>query len=107
MSEELPPELEERPDWGRRLVWAGGLLVVLVVAVLVASATVPRWWAHRVGDQVDGSITQGTLLGLVYGFVFTFVPIVAVVLILRWRRTWKTVVIRDLHRDRASRSRTS
>ena len=67
--------------------------VVLVVAVLGASATVPRWWAHRVGAQVDGSITQGTLLGLVYGFVFTFLPIIAFVLIIRWRRTWKTVVV--------------
>jgi len=80
------------PDWGRRLVWAGGLLVVLAVAVVVSSATVPRWWAHRIGDQVDGSITQGTTLGLVYGFVFTFLPIVAIVLILRWRRTWKTIL---------------
>jgi len=94
MSEELAPrELEEGPDWGRRLLWAGGLLAVLVVAVLVASATVPRWWAHRIGDQVDGSITQGTLLGLFYGFVFTVVPIALVVLILRWRRTWKTVAL--------------
>jgi glucan phosphoethanolaminetransferase (alkaline phosphatase superfamily) len=73
-------------------MWGGGLLVVLVLAVLVASATVPRWWAHRIGDQVDGSITQGTTLGLVYGFVFTFLPIVAIVLILRWRRTWKTIL---------------
>ena len=73
-------------------MWAGGMLVVLVLAVIVASATVPRWWAHRVGDQVDGSITQGTTLGLVYGFVFTLLPIVAVVLILRWRRTWKTIL---------------
>ena len=81
------------PNWGRRLLWAGGLLIVLVVAVLIASATVPRWWAHRVGDQVDGSITQGTTLGLVYGFVFTFLPIVAIVLLLRWRRTWKTIVV--------------
>ena len=55
-------------------MWIGGLLAVLVVAVFVVSATVPRWWAHRIGDRVDGSITQGTLLGLFYGFVFTLVP---------------------------------
>ena len=41
---------------------------------------------------MDGSITQGTTLGLVDGFVFTFLPIVAIVLLLRWRRTWKTIV---------------
>jgi hypothetical protein len=81
-----------RTDWRRRAMWVTGVLVVLVVAVLIASATVPRWWAHRIGDQVDGSLTQGTLLGLFYGFVFTLVPIALVVVILRWRRTWKTVV---------------
>ncbi len=80
-------------DWGRRALWIGGLLVLLVLALLVASATVPRWWAHRVGDQVDGSITQGTLLGLFYGFVFTFVPILVLVLILRWRRTPRAIAV--------------
>ena len=94
MSEELAPrQTEKGPDWGRRFVWAVGLLAVLIVALLVASATVPRWWAHRIGDQVDGSITQGTLLGLFYGFVFTLVPIALVILILRWRRTSKTIAV--------------
>ena len=86
-------EVERRTNWGRRATWIGGVLVVFVAAVFIASATVPRWWAHRIGDQVDGSITQGTLLGLFYGFVFTLVPIAFVVLILWWRRTWKTVVL--------------
>ena len=94
MSEELAPrQTKEGPDWGRRVVLAVGLLAVLVLVLLVASATVPRWWAHRIGDQVDGSITQGTLLGLFYGFVFTLVPIALVILILRWRRTWKTIAV--------------
>jgi len=88
----MSTEVDQGTDWGRRVLWVGGGLVALVVAVLAASATVPRWWAHRVGAQVDGSITQGTLLGLVYGFVFTFLPIIIFVLIVRWRRTWKAVV---------------
>lgn len=83
----------DRVDWGRRLLWAGGLFVAVVIATLIVSATVPRWWAQRVGDQVDGSITQGTTLGLVYGFVFTFLPIIAIVLLLRWRTTWKTIAV--------------
>jgi hypothetical protein len=86
-------EAERDVDWGRRLLWVGGLFVAVVIATLIVSATVPRWWAQRVGDQVDGSITQGTTLGLVYGFVFTFLPIVAIVLLLRWRTTWKTIVV--------------
>jgi len=86
-------EVDPGRDWGGRALWIGGILVVVVLAGVVASATVPRWWAHRVGDQVDGSITQGTLLGLFYGFVFTFVPIVVLLLILGWRRTTRTVVV--------------
>lgn len=93
VSEPAHPQVEPGPDWSRRILWALGLLAVLVIAVIVASATVPRWWAHRVGSQVDGSITQGTTLGLVYGFVFTLLPIAAIVLILRWRRTWRTVLV--------------
>ena len=85
-------EAESRPDWGRRAFWAGVVLVVVLLGGLIASATVPRWWAQRVGNQVDGSITQGTLLGLFYGFVFTLLPIAVLVMILRWRSTWRWVV---------------
>jgi hypothetical protein len=88
----MSTEADRSTSWGRRALWIGAGLVILVIAVLGASATVPRWWAHRVGAQVDGSITQGTLLGLVYGFVFTFLPIIVFVLIVRWRRTWKAAV---------------
>jgi hypothetical protein len=88
-----PVEGGSGPDWGRRALWLVVALVVLFVAGLIASATVPRWWAHRVGDQVGGSITQGTLLGLFYGFVFTFLPLVILLLVLRWRRTTRAVVV--------------
>jgi hypothetical protein len=87
------PDSGKSPSWGRRLLLAGGIFVGVVLATLVISATVPRWWAQRIGEQVDGSITQGTTLGLVYGFVFTFLPILAIVLLLRWRTTWKTIAV--------------
>jgi hypothetical protein len=41
---------------------------------------------------VNGSITQGTLLGLFYGFVFTLVPLAILMLLLRLRRTWRWAV---------------
>ena len=85
-------EAQSGPNWGRRAFWAGVVLVGVLLAGLIASATVPRWWAQRVGDQVDGSLTQGTLLGLFYGFVFTLLPIAVLLLILRWRTTWRWVV---------------
>jgi len=80
-------------DSGRHAPWIVGAVAAFGVALIVASATVPRWWAQRIGDQVDGSITQGTMLGLAYGFVFTLLPIAAIFVILRWRRTWKTIVV--------------
>lgn len=85
-------EAEPRANWGRRAFWAGVVLAAVLLGGLIASATIPRWWAQRIGDQVNGSITQGTLLGLFYGFVFTLLPLAVLVLILRWRSTWRWVV---------------
>lgn len=82
---------EDRVDLGRRALVAGCLVGSVIVAGFLASVTVPRWWAHRIGDQVDGSITQGVLVGLCYGFVFTLLPLLVIVGVLRWRRTWKTI----------------
>ena len=98
---------ESGPNWRRRALWAGVALVVVVLGGLIASATVPRWWAQRVGDQVNGSITQGTLLGLFYGFVFTLVPIAVLVLVLRWRTSWRWVVFALVLARSSSRFRTS
>lgn len=92
-EEPAAEELDRGGGRGRRALWVVGLAGAFVLVVLVSSATVPRWWAQRIGHQVDGSITQGTVLGLVYGFVFTFLPIILIVLILRWRRTWKTILV--------------
>ncbi len=55
----------------------------------------PVWWATRISDQTQGSLTSGIVLGLVYGFVFTFVPL----LIARQARykkvswPWKAVIV--------------
>jgi energy-coupling factor transporter transmembrane protein EcfT len=87
----MTEQTEDRVDWGRRALVAACLVGFLVVAGFLASVTVPRWWAHRIGDQVDGSITQGVLVGLFYGFVFTLLPLLVIVAVLRWRRTWKTI----------------
>jgi hypothetical protein len=80
-------------DWKRSLV-VGAVIVGLVLLLgLIASATIPRWWAQRIGDQVDGSIVAGTLVGLFYGFVFTFLPLLVLALVVRWRRTWRALAV--------------
>ncbi len=64
--------------WLRRLVLAFVLLAAAYAAYLISAAFFPRWWGQRIGAQVDGDLTAGTMWGLFYGFVFTFVPLLIV-----------------------------
>jgi energy-coupling factor transporter transmembrane protein EcfT len=84
---------QANPNWSRRLVLSAVGLAILLVAALAASATIPRWWAQRIGEQVDGSIVTGTFVGLFYGFVFTLLPLLVLAAVLRWRRTWRALAI--------------
>jgi len=80
----------------RREVWAKRALVGICAVVLLiglgflGAAFLPRWWAHRVGDQVNGSIGGGVALGLFYGFVFTALPLGMLRYAFHKRRPWKT-----------------
>ena len=85
----VPP----RGDWKRKLIVTAVVVVAIVIGVLIASATVPRWWSHQIGDQVDESIVRGTLVGLFYGFLFTILPLLVLGAILRWRRSLRALVV--------------
>ncbi len=74
---------------GKRALLIGGVIVALIAAYFIGAATIPRWWAQRIGDQVDGSMAAGTGLGLFYGFVFTFLPLLVLSFALRRGRSWK------------------
>jgi hypothetical protein len=95
-GKERPKNQAKEPDRVSRGLVALAAVVVLVVAVVIASAFIPRWWAHRVGAQVDGSMTRGIIFGLFYGFVFVLLPLG----ILRWtfrkRRGWKFIALSSL-----------
>ena len=69
------------------------MLGVVLLTGLIAVSTIPRWWAQRIGEQVDGSIVTGTFVGLFYGFVFTLAPLLVLAAVFRWRRTWRALVI--------------
>ena len=77
----------------RRLKKAGltivGVLVVAVLLYWIGSSLLPRWWAHRIGDQVHGSIAAGIIVGLFYGFVFTCLPIFVAFIGFHRRRPWR------------------
>ena len=79
--------------WKKWLVWGAIGVVVLGVGAWIGAAFIPRWWSHRIGDQVNGSIPAGITLGLVYGFLFTVLPLLVLAWGLRKRRSWKTWLI--------------
>ena len=62
---------------------------IALIVLLAASAFLPRWWSHRIGSQADGSFTNGIGLGLFYGFAFTLLAVVLLVIGLRRIRDWK------------------
>ena len=83
---EAPP-----PNWQRRITIGIVAIVAAVLLYLIAAAVIPRWWAQRVGNVVDGSLTVGALYGLFIGFVFTVAPLLLALAVYRWRsdrRTW-------------------
>ncbi|MBA3402046.1 MAG: permease [Actinobacteria bacterium] len=81
------------PNWSRRLLFAGIVVALVLGGGLIASATIPRWWAQRIGDQVEGSLVTGTFVGLFYGFVFTALPLLALAAVARWRRTPRAIAV--------------
>ena len=83
---------QRESTWGRRAAWSLGTVAVAVVLWLIGAAVIPRWWAQRVGNIVDGRLTVGALYGLFIGFVFTAAPLICLWLALRLRsrrRTWR------------------
>jgi len=82
-------------NWVIKVVLALAAIVGIYVAFRTSSAFFPRWWAQRVARQVNGSFTDGTLWGLFYGFVFTFVPLLLIFQIRRrfFSWPWRIVVV--------------
>ena len=81
--------------WVNRAVLVLVLIALAYLAYALSAAFFPRWWAQRVGDQVGGQLSAGTLWGLFYGFVFTLVPLL---LLAQMRRrffswTWRFIVL--------------
>ncbi|BBZ66791.1 hypothetical protein MINS_22200 [Mycolicibacterium insubricum] len=74
-----------------KVVIVSVVLVLLVASYFLLASLVPRWWAQRIADQVQGSFRTGITLGLSTGFVCTFIPILLVLAaILVWNR-WKHI----------------
>jgi hypothetical protein len=74
-AEGTAPPVKDGRSWKTKLIFAVVVLALAALAYLFAVTIVPRWWAQRVGEQVDGKISKGVAWGLFYGIVFTFLPL--------------------------------
>lgn len=93
MSEPSPvPHPQPPPDDGtslRRPLIVLALVLGGILIVVIAATALPRWWAQRVGDQVDGDLTSGLVVGFMYGFLATLLPLLVLGVVVRYlRRSW-------------------
>lgn len=82
-SQESPAK---QANWAARIILVVVALVVLTAAYFAFAAILPVWWANVIRNQVQGNLGAGILVGIFYGFVFTFVP-----LLVAWQATRKSV----------------
>ncbi|MFD3509555.1 permease [Nocardia sp. NPDC058666] len=73
--------------WRNRAIMVVATLVVLVAAYFILASFIPRWWAQRLANTVHGSFSSGIWWGLVYGIVFTLVPLLLLIFAVRvWKK---------------------
>ncbi len=94
-TDPVPPAPRRERRWVARLLWSIVLAALLVALIVLAAATLPQWWAERIADRVQGSTSSGIAWGLFYGFGFTLVPLLAMLLVSRrWgRRAGSAMVV--------------
>lgn len=78
--------------WLRRGVIGAAALIVAIAVYLILAAFVPRWWALSIGRQVNSRLGTGILLGLIYGSVFTFLPLLVLAQVGRRSLGWKVKI---------------
>lgn len=75
--------------WAKRALGVLAIAGLLILAGFLGAAFIPRWWAHAIGDQVNGGIATGIIIGLFYGFFFTGLPLLVLWRTFQKRRPWK------------------
>lgn len=87
------PETSGSSNFKRRAILVVVAIVSLVAAWFFGGAVLPRWWAQRIGNVIDGRLIFGSILGLGMGFVFTALPIFVIAAGWRWRKGLNRAVL--------------
>lgn len=78
---------------GRRIIIGVIVVAALIIAYVLGAAVVPRWWAQRVSNVIDGSIVAGNMFGFAMGFAFTLLPIFVLSLGWKFKKSWKRALV--------------
>ncbi len=74
---------------GRRVLFFVIGAAVLVIAYLIGAAVLPRWWAQRVSNVIDGRLVFGKMLGFSVGLIFTLLPLFILATGWRFKKSWR------------------
>lgn len=72
-----PPVQPASGKTRRRVIIGAAAVAVLVILYFVLSATLPRWWGETTGNMVGGNSALGAFVGLVFGLLFSLLPLIA------------------------------
>src|SRR4029453_7048610 len=86
MTEQAQVPARKKRNWGVKIILILVALLVAVAAYFILGAILPRWWSDVVAGQIRRDLGASVLVGMFYGFVFTFIP-----LVVAWQATQKAV----------------
>lgn len=94
LQAQKPPAPEKDTRFGRAALITLGVIALVLVGFWFSVSVLPRWWSHQVGAQVDGDLTTGGVLGFMYGFLATLLPLLVLGIVFRYRRrsVWAWIV---------------
>jgi MFS family permease len=87
------PAVKPGKHIGAKLIAILILVVIAVIAYFVLSAYLPRAWSQTVASMVHRSFGLGILYGLVIGFVFVLLPLMALRQVFRRSPGWALRII--------------
>ncbi len=86
MTEQAQVPAQKKRNWGVKIILILVALLVAVAAYFILGAILPRWWSDVIAGQIRRDLGASVLVGMFYGFVFTFIP-----LLVAWQATRKSV----------------
>ncbi|MGR0160924.1 hypothetical protein [Paenarthrobacter nitroguajacolicus] len=86
MTEQAQVPAQKKRNWGVKIVLILVAVLVAVAAYFILGAILPRWWSDVIAGQIRRDLGASVLVGMFYGFTFTFIP-----LLVAWQATRKAV----------------